>query len=141
MLTLRQLIEQLVKIYFEKENWHQKKLDKESAEKYFEKMLSDGVITYCEKENKIVGYEEIWLITAKQLNKIKNHKPFSAMDENITKGTIGFLANVWIDPKYRHNEVAKKFKKAWNYKTKNCNLFTGMRNNKLLKIHRRNYGK
>jgi hypothetical protein len=130
------IAEQITDIYLEKEDWHEKKLSRDEAIKYHKRLIEKGAIAYEAKGDKVVGYMEVWRINAKQLNRIKHHEPFSAVTEDVNKGTIGFLANVWIDEKYRNNEVAKDFKKIWDDKTHNCNLLAGMKRNKELRIHR-----
>jgi len=136
MLTLDNIAEQITDIYLNEEYWHEKKLTREEAIRYHKRLIEKGAIYYHEENEKVVGYMECWRINAKQLNRIKHHESFSAISEDINNGTIGFLANVWINKQYRNNEVAKDFKKFWDKKTYNCNLIAGMRKNKELRIHR-----
>ena len=62
------LIEQLVEIYHEKEDWHTTKLSKSEAKKYFQKVLDKGLIIYTtDKEGEVVAYCEFWRINFEQL--------------------------------------------------------------------------
>jgi ribosomal protein S18 acetylase RimI-like enzyme len=125
MITTVDIIDELLDVYYKNEYWHQNKMPEEEARKYHKKLLEQGnIIPYVDNGN-LLGYVEFWRINFEQFGKIICKVPFSAYLQNVTDGNIAYLANVWINPEFRHSGVIKALKMkffAANYK---CEYFVG----------------
>ena len=118
------IIQQLLEIYYNFENWHKKIMPNDEAYKYHQKLLAKGNIICHTKDGIVLGYIEVWCVNAQQFNKIK-YNNFYPMNEETNKGTIGYLANCWIKEEYRNNGIYKILKDKFMEKTQHCNFFAG----------------
>ena len=81
----------------------------ELLKQYNLKMLRQGnVLCYLDGQ-KLTAYLEFWRINFEQLGRIVCGE-FYADEENINNGPIAYVANVWIDKKYRGTNVGKELK-------------------------------
>ena len=119
------IVDQLIEIYLKYENWHTTKLDKEEARKYFNKLIETGNILYHEEEGEVLGYVEVWKLNYEQWGRVVCHAPLSAYLEDVSKGHIAYVANVYIKPEHRRSKVAKILKMRFFKATINCRYFVG----------------
>lgn len=121
----KDVVNQFVRIYEEKEDWHDKKLPHEEAVKYHKEILDKGHVIFCtDIQGVVTGYCEWWNLEHKQLKKIMCGS-IHISEDNIEKGDICYVANVWIDEKYRDGELFKKMKKKLFELNKHCTYFLG----------------
>jgi len=118
------MIDQLINIYLEKENWHEYKLPREEAEKYFKRLIGKGRILWVTDNKRIVGYVESWRINYEQFGRIICKETFSAYTEDVETGNIAYVANTWIHPDYRW-EVYKILRNKFFNQNKDCEYFVG----------------
>lgn len=118
------LINQLVSIYLEEENWHRKKLDREEAKLYFAHLLSKGNIITVEHNNVLCGYLEFWRLTYEQFGRVLC-QPLSAMQEDVQTGYISYLANIYIKPEYRDSQVFNRLRDRFFEANASCTYFVG----------------
>jgi len=119
------IIDQLIKVYLEEENWHTKKLDEPTARVYFQRMLDKGNIIYYEFDGELLGYVEFWNITYKQLGRLICHEIFCADSEPTQEGCICYVANTWIHPLFRDGFVYKTLKEKFFRKNRDKKYFIG----------------
>ena len=75
-MSQEDLIEALIKVYYEEEYWCKNKMSKEEIKKYYELLFKrDRIITYV-KDGELIGYAESWRITEEQLKRILEKKGF-----------------------------------------------------------------
>ena len=92
MLTI---LKQLIKIY---KDLHKDTLalsDEELVE-YYDKMLMDGRIEYVLENGEVVGFMESWRLSYEQLGRVVCWKNFNAVEENVVKGDIVYISDVWV---------------------------------------------
>ena len=107
---MNNLIEQLIKIYFNEEWWHKEKLNLQESWDYFRVLLAKDKIVVEVKNGKVIAYAEYWLINKDQLKKALKQEPFNILTENISDGNICHINSLWIDDNFRGNGVLKKLK-------------------------------
>lgn len=117
---INKIVEQLTYIYHNFENWHKNKLNEEDANKYHERLLMQGNILTYVKDDKLIGYVEVWKINYDQLGRILCEKPFFVFDENITDGNIAYIHNMWIAPESRMVLVKKEILRDFMNKFSMC---------------------
>jgi hypothetical protein len=119
------IIEQLNKIYYNEEYWHTSKLSEEEATKYHSKLLDKGNILLCQELGVVLGYVEVWRINFEQFGRLICKEKFSAYLEDVSKGNIAYVANVWVDPKFRNSSVIKTLKLLFFKHNYMCEYFVG----------------
>jgi len=82
------LAEQLTKIYLECEDWHERKLSEEEANRYHETILRNGNCITVEDKGNLVGYCEYYV----------NHG-------------ICYIKNLFIRRDYRNGKVIRMMKR------------------------------
>ena len=137
-MDLTNILNQLVRIYYEEENWHTNKLPKEEAIKYHKEILDRGKIIFCADNSGVVNaYVEWWNLNHKQLKKVMFGK-IHIGEDNIDEGDICYVANVWVDEKYRNGELFEKMKKKLFELNRHCSYFLGEESkNKRLRLYNR----
>ena len=131
---IRDILNQLLDVYYLKEHWHKNKMTIKEAKKYHNRLLKSRNIICYEEDGELLGYFELWKVTPKQLNVIISNNGFSAYHENVNDGNIAYLANLWIKPNMRKSHVYKMLKIMWFNHTKSCSHYSGeevKRNNRL----------
>ena len=128
--TTENLVEQLLDIYYTKEEWHINKLDLGQARDYFNALINKGNIICIEVEGKVLGYVEFWCVSLGQLQRIKENEPFFILEENITYGSFCYIHNIWVDKDYRNNGVLKQLKETLFDMVKHCFYIAGVRKDK-----------
>ena len=121
------MIDQLLNIYYSKEEWHKNKLSLDEARKYFETLLNKGNIIVFLNEEKVLGYVEFWCVNLHQLQKIKDNQSFYIGEEDTQHGNICYIHNIWVDESCRGNGVLKHLKFDIKDKIKHCDYFAGRR--------------
>jgi len=119
------IAEELTEIYLKNEWWHTKKLSKSEALKYHKALLDKGNILVYREDNELLGYVEFWNINFEQFGKLICKEPFSPLIQNVTDGNIAYLANTWINPKYRHTKVYRILKMNFFTVNYHCEYFVG----------------
>lgn len=99
------LVEELVRIYYEEETWHQTRLSKEEAFKYHEYVLSKGRIIPVVQRGQLLAYVESWRVNFTNLGRILCHAPFFPLEEDIETGNICYGANIWIKRECRGTAI------------------------------------
>lgn len=119
------VVDELVRIYLNEENWHEKKLSYLEAYRYHLHLLKTGNIIYFEEMNEILGYCEFWKINFEQFGRLVCHAPFSAFLEDVQTGNICWVANVWIRKDVRRSDVFDFLKKQFYFLNRDCEYFGG----------------
>jgi len=119
------LIEQLVRVYYEEEPWHRTRMSWEEAVNYHTKLVEDGSILCYTELGVLLGYVEVWRINFEQFGRLICKCPFSAYLEDVKSGNIAYVANVWVDKKFRRTAVIKMLKLMFFKYTKDCEYFVG----------------
>lgn len=121
------VLDELLRIYENEENWHTTKLTPELARKYHETLLGLERILYYSYENQILAYVESWHINYTQLGRIVCKEYFDPCVEDIASGNICYVANVWVDKRFRKTEIIKELKLAFFRQNYACEYFIGER--------------
>ena len=119
------IIDQLVKVYFDEEWWHTKRMCYDDAVKYHKKMLEQGAIIPYTQMGVLLGYIEVWRVNFEQFGRLICDAPFSAFNEDVVNGNIAYVANIWIDKKFRNTSVMKAIKLVFFKRHFNCDYFVG----------------
>lgn len=119
------ILDQLVQSYYDNEFWHERKLPIGEAFKYHDKLLSDGNIIIYAELGIIIGYLEFWRINFEQFGRLVCNAPFSSYLENVKDGNIAYVANIWIDPKFRNSSVIKTLKLLFFKRNYDADYFAG----------------
>lgn len=120
------LIDQLVRIYLEEETWHEKKLSKEDAQFYFEKMLQkERIIPICDNSNQLIAYVESWRVNYEQFGRIICGVEFSAPYEPVESGQICYVANTWVKKEFRRGETIRMLRNLFFQQNFACEFFVG----------------
>ena len=117
-------IDQLVRIYLDKETWHKVKLSEGEAKKYFQRVYDTGNIIIHSVGDLVVGYVESWRVDKEGLERI-NNGTFSAYLEDIGLGHICYLANIYIEPEFRFSGTILDLKRQLMEKYKDCTVIVG----------------
>ena len=120
------IIEQLLNIYYNEEWWHDTRLNRNSAFNYHNKLVQQGNIQIYQELGIVLGYYEVWFINKKQLKDIVMGKPFSPILQDISHGNIAYLANLWIDDKFRKGKVFKELYKRFFKHIAHCEMVAGL---------------
>lgn len=140
-MTTNELANQLVDIYFRKdENYHKELLPRDEAIRYHEKLISQGSIITASEGTTLLGFVEVWRITFEQFGRIICGEPFSAFNENILNGYIAYVGDTYIRPEYRDGRVAKRLRNRFFEMNEDCTYFAGNARRKrggLIKVFKR----
>ena len=119
------LIEQLIRVYYEDEQWHKDKMTYEEIKKYYETLFTkERIITYVEKDE-LLGYLESWRLNAHQLIKVLSHQRFPIAEENINQGPLCYLASLWVKKDRRQGYVIKKLRRLFYKYNRDADYFCG----------------
>ena len=100
------IVEQLVKLYFNDE-LYTKSLTELEARRYYSKMLAHGrVQVYLDKCN-VIGLIESWRLTYEQLGRVICWTEFDALEEDVNQGDVLYISDIYIVPHKRNNGVLK----------------------------------
>lgn len=135
------IIEQLIDIYQNHENWHRKKLSYDDSKEYFIRLLSSGNIIIFMDDDDLCGYVEFWRITPEQFRKILD-RDFYVFEENITDGSICYISALFVHDKHRKGITIKYLKQIFMNINRDCTYFIGHetnRNNRI-RIMENSYG-
>ena len=119
------IIDQLVRIYETEEPWHTTRLSREEAVKYHQKLYDDGCIIVYHELGVVLGYIEVWRLSFEQLGRCVCRHPFSAYLEDVKSGNIAYVANMWIDTKFRQGSVIKILKHLFFSSYHDCEYYVG----------------
>lgn len=99
------IVDQLTKIYLEKENWHTHKLSVEESNKYNERLLINGnILTYIINDE-LLGYLEWWGINFEQFGRLVCREAILTDKEDILNGNIALINNMWIHSDHQHGDA------------------------------------
>lgn len=138
------MIQDLMRIYYEEEQYHKTKLSRKESEKYFDAVLKKGRILVTKYQGSIVAYIESFRITKNQLQRIIMGEHFFPATEDINNGNICFIQGLWIHPSFRNTIVGIQLKMRLFYQNKDCLFFCGYHNKngvRKFKVYRRRNGK
>ena len=119
------LVEQLIDIYYESEWWNEKKLDRQEAWKYHDKLLRMGNIITVQDGDTLCGYGEYWRLSFEQFGRIICGEHFSAFNEDVQTGQIAYVANVYVKPEYRKGTTIKLLRNRFYEINQLCTHFVG----------------
>lgn len=119
------LAEQLSHVYLEKETWHRSKLSWEDAVEYHQRLLDRGNIITVQDNERLVGYAEIWRLNDEQLERVLGGGTLAADAEDVQTGCHAYVANIYIEPEYRHGEVFKLLKRRFFELCGDCVDYSG----------------
>ena len=122
-----EIIDHLVRVYYEEETWHKTRMPKEEAVKYHRKMYEDGCILVYRELNVVLGYIEVWRINFEQFGRLICKHPFSSYLEDVRNGNIAYVANTWVDKKFRGGSVMKMLSIMFFAKHYDADYFVGER--------------
>lgn len=115
MITVENIVKQLVDIYYREENWHSFKMESLEAIEYHRILLDKGRIIFYMLDDTVLGYCESWRIDYAQLGRLLCKQSFDASKEDVQNGSICYVANVWIDKEYRGEWQNAPIIKAMTY--------------------------
>lgn len=108
-----------------KEWWQDPSMSDEILASYFDNLIKSGnIILYIENDI-VVGYVEFWRINFEQLGRILCGAKFLAESEDITNGSIAYLANVHVIEEHRLKEPIKILKESFFKRNFHCDYFVG----------------
>ena len=120
-----ELIDELIRVYYEEEDWIKNKLPREEIRKYYEYVLDKDKIIFCTNKQGLVGYLEYWRVTEEQLNRILLGKPFHIADENIDDGEFCYIQSIWINKQDRDGVILNEFKRELYKRIDGCLYLVG----------------
>lgn len=124
------MLDELIRFYFEYEDYHDEKLFHEDAKEYFKILLEKGRLRAIYADGQLQGYYESWRISYEQLGRIVSGQPFNIKTEEIQTGNICFINSVTIHPDYRRSDVINRLSKECFKQNKDCDYFIGQKNGK-----------
>lgn len=119
------LVGELLRVYYEEETWHKNKLSKEEAIKYHNRLIEKDAIIYRFCEGRLLGYLEVWRLDFAKFGRLICEGTLSAYLEDIEHGNIAYLANIWIDKKFRNSNMIRDFRTEFFVKYADCDYFVG----------------
>jgi len=121
---MKEIITQLVEIYYKEEWWQKNKMSHEEAYKYHEKRLNDGNIVCYIEDEKVLGYYEVWCVTYEQWGRMVCGE-LVGFNEDVVSGNVCVVNNVWIDKSLRRGKVFKSLMKDFYKKHCHCDYYVG----------------
>ena len=97
------MLNKLVECYLQ-ETHHTEKLSEEEARRYYGRLLDQDRINYVLDQDELAGYLESFRLTCRQLTRMCAIG-FSIFEENITRGNILYVNNLWTRHQDRHSIV------------------------------------
>lgn len=122
---VKSIVQQLNDIYYNEEWWQSHNETVEGITLYHQTMIDKGNLLYIERDGKLLGYVEFWLINFEQFGKLVCHEHFSAIHEDTTTGNISYVANTWIAKDYRRSWVYKSLRNLYYKCSNKCEYFVG----------------
>ena len=111
--------------FYEKEEYHKKRISKTEADKYHQHLLDRGNIITVSDGDILCGYVEFWKLNFEQLGRIICGDGFSAYLEDVQTGYIAYCANVYIRPEYRRSHVIRILHDRFYEINECCSYFVG----------------
>lgn len=140
MERTRDILNQLLDVYYLEEPWQKNKMPVEEARKYHSNLLDSGNISYYEENEEVLGYVEYWKINYEQFGRIICGEPFSAYLEDVNSGNIAYVANTWIKEDERRGRVVRILKLMFYKNCCSCDYYVGEARRKrtgLIKVFKR----
>ena len=119
------IVEQLNEVYWKEEWWQPHNETPAGITNYHQWMLDRGNIICYVEDGKLLGYCEFWRINFTQFGRLVCHTHFSAPFEDTLNGNICYVANAWIDKKYRMGKVYKDLRDRFFKLNCHCDFFVG----------------
>jgi hypothetical protein len=124
-ISNEQLVEQLVRIYYDHEWWHGEKMSRDQAIRYHETLLDKDRLICLFNGDELIAYAECWRITFEQFGRLVCHVPVGICEEDIETGYLSYVNNVWVKPEYRHTNTLKKLKYLYFKENGDCDYHVG----------------
>mgnify|MGYP001193182069 FL=1 len=125
------MIDEIVSLYLNHEDWHRWKLSEQQARRYFEvAFLKDALITSKDPNGHVAGYIETWRVNYDQLGRIVCDEPFHIEHEDIQTGNIAYIAGLTIRPELRSSCTMLDLKHRFFMANFMCEYFIGEKRNK-----------
>jgi ribosomal protein S18 acetylase RimI-like enzyme len=121
------IVEQLVKLYYECEYEAHGKLTEFEALKYYDKMLANGRIQVITEGGNVMGFIESWRLTMEQLGRVVCWTNFSALYEDVTKGEVAYVSDIWVRPGRRDEGMVDQLIEAFKEANKDADYFVSKR--------------
>ena len=120
------MVNELTRVYLNEYKQEDKgKVSQEQQRKYFSYVLEQHRIhTYGTHDN-LLGYLESWRLDFQQWGRLVCSAPFNIYEEDITKGEVCYLPNIWIHPDYRRSSIFKQFKRDFFRSNLDAEYFVG----------------
>lgn len=112
-------------MYQKEETWHTKRLSEEDAILYHEVLLRKKRIIPYLFDDQLLGYIESWRIDFEQFGRLICHLPFSAVSEEVEKGPICYVANIWVRKDHRDGAVLKALRNELFIQNVTAEFFVG----------------
>lgn len=119
------VISQLVKIYFEEENWHDSKLSIQDAVLYHDFVFNNGNIIVVKNKDEVVGYLEFWRLNFENWGKYVCGVEISPLHTDVKNGNIAVVNNIWIKKEFRRGDVFKQIKERFYRVNSDCDYYVG----------------
>ena len=126
MVKIDSVLDQLTRIHYEYENWHDKNQPKSEVKQYISKVIKKGRLLVYVSQGEVLGYVESWRLDYDQWGKIVCHESFSPCDQEVNFGPIAYVANVWIHPDHRRSNVFKMLYIGFMQQNWNAKYFVGV---------------
>ena len=122
------IIDQLVKIYQDNELGNYGLLTDLETERYYSNMLATGRLQTIVDHNNLVGFIESWRVNFEQLGRIVCWTNFSALKEDVTKGEVAWISDIWVS-KYRRGdgEITKQLIEMFKEANQDASYFLSQR--------------
>lgn len=119
------LIDQLIKFYYEAEWWHETRLSEPEIKEYYRVLIGKGRLVTVMDENNLLGYCESWRINYDKFGKLLCHVPINIAEEDISTGNIAYVFSVYVDKPYRNTKVITSLKHRFFALNYDCDYFVG----------------
>lgn len=119
------ILEQLVKVYQEEEDYHSVKLSEEESYKYFKKLMDKDRIHTVTSNGELMGYIESWRVSFEQFGRLICQHTFSAYKEDVETGNIAYLSDIWIRQDERHGITFQILQRSFRKLNKDCEYWVG----------------
>ena len=121
------IVKQLVKLYYECEYETHGMLTELEAERYYSKMLANNRIQVITEGGNVMGFLESWRLNMEQLGRVVCWSDFSALKEDVTKGEVAYVSDIWVRGGKRGNGIIKTLIKLFWESNKDASYFISKR--------------
>ena len=138
------VVQELMRIYYEEEKDFKRHLVPKEAERYFKSLLKkERILTIADSwssdKRMLEAYCKFWTITPEQVAKaVDENKDFFPMEEDINTGEVAHIFSLWVRSDLRKSDYVRRIRKMIIDKCPHIKWFTGqeLKNNRRFRFHR-----